>query len=167
MYEDWVTALNEHYARYERQNREVVDRVLTTSYTLRPGAKETLTELHARGYQTAIITGSFSTTAEAVARNLGITYALANATPHFSEQNHFTHISVHGEERIVKAEQLRTLCTTLGITPEDCAVVGDSSNDLDLFAVTQAGITFTWCSERVRTAAKATITELPELLPLF
>jgi phosphoserine phosphatase len=166
-YDDWIQALNEHYARYPRRSREAASQALTTSYTLRPGTKQTLSELHTRGYQTAIITGSFVETAQAVGRELSVIHIHGNATPHFDEAQHFTHVTVRGEERLVKVEQLTELCNTLGITLHDCAVVGDGGNDLDLFSATDAGIAFTWSSERVQMAAKATITELPELLHIL
>lgn len=166
-YADWVTALNTHYARYPRRGREVVEATLTSSLHFREGAPELIAYLHKKGYQTAIITGSFTVTAHAAAAALGIMHALGNATCHYNNEQHFTHISVRGEERMVKVDMLGELCSQLSLTPHDCVAIGDGGNDLDLFAATGAGITFETSSERVKTAAVTTIAQLTDIQNLL
>jgi phosphoserine phosphatase len=166
-YADWMAALNAHYARYPGRDREAVEATLTSSLQFREGAHELVAHLHEQGYQTAIITGSFSVTAQAAAAALDIKHALGNATCHFSDEGYFTHVSVRGEERIVKVAMLDELCSHLGLTRHDGVAVGDGGNDLDLFAATGAGITFDTSSKRVQEAAAVTLAQLADIQNLL
>jgi phosphoserine phosphatase len=163
-YQTWIDSLNHLYTRSPRKRREVVETTLQNSYTLRTGAEETVAAIRARGYKIALLTGSFELTVRAVGAQLGIEHIAGNATAHFDEHNLFTHITVSGEERSLKVRQLEHLCHQLALQPTDAVVVGDRGNDLDIFALSGCGITFTTSSEVVRRAAHLTITDLADLV---
>jgi phosphoserine phosphatase len=102
-----------------------------------------------------------------VGAQLGIEHIAGNATAHFDEHNLFTHVTIGGEERALKVRLLKDLCHQLALQLTEAVVIGDGGNDLDIFALTGCGITFTTSPEVVRRAAHLTITDLADLAALL
>jgi P-type E1-E2 ATPase len=92
--------------------------LLSVADTLRPGAREALSRLHALGLKTALITGDHEAAAQAVAAELGIDIVHAQTLP-----GH-------------KAELLRALQHDTGAL----VFVGDGINDAPALATADVGI---------------------------
>ena len=69
--------------------REKLSEIINRQPLMR-GAKEAVSELKKRGYKTAVITGSFSTLAERVQRELGIDDAVAHCNLEFDGKGRLT-----------------------------------------------------------------------------
>ena len=72
-----------------------------------------------------------------------------------------------GDENQMKPLYLRKICKTLSIEITKCAVVGDGGNNLEIFRVTEHGITFIDSSDTMKQAAEHTITALSDLRNIF
>ncbi|MBM3271980.1 HAD family hydrolase [Candidatus Kaiserbacteria bacterium] len=109
-------------------------------YRLLPGTRTAVDYLRDAGYELALITGAFDILAARVAADLSITHAAGCATVVFDEHGVLQTIETSGDEPAAKAAKLRDLCARLGISPGQCACIGDGINDLDLFRETGHGI---------------------------
>jgi len=107
---------------------------------LMPGAKELVQEAKKIGYKVAIITGSFKIAADYFGKLLGADYVVSNdlimkdgiVTGKLREP-------IVGE---FKDRILERICEEEGISPEDCIVVGDGANDIELFKIAGLSIAF-------------------------
>jgi len=121
-----------------------------------PGVKETVTELHKRGYKTAIITAGPSQLMERAKRELGIDLGYASTLE--IKDGIITGRSRHDDgspmflelEKHLSAEKL---CDGLGITLHEAVAVGDSHNDLPLFRKAGMSIAFNTQDNELRCAA--------------
>jgi len=107
---------------------------------LMPGAKELIREAKKIGYKVSIITGSFKIAADYFGGLLGADYVVSNDLV-------MKDGVVTGKLRqpIVgefKDRILEKLCEKEGISPEDCIVVGDGANDIELFKIAGLSIAF-------------------------
>lgn len=132
-YHTWLERLREAY-RLPRPNvtRDYVTTCLT-QFTLQSGAVDALERAKALNVPTAVITGSFDTTAAAVAHALGIDHAIANTSCVFDTEDRLIDIESGGDEGEMKDRYLRALCVELNVSLESVIVVGDSGNDLPMF----------------------------------
>ena len=92
--------------------------VISLADTVKPGASETIGELHAMGIQVAMITGDNSRTADAIAAELGIDRVLAEVLP---------------EDKIEEVARLQDEGRTV-------AMVGDGINDAPALVQADLGI---------------------------
>jgi phosphoserine phosphatase len=164
-YDDWTTKLRAEYAKV-KINREEIEKDLAT-VTFADNAREVIGELKARGYIIAMITGSFDVTATMVAQELGITHVMANTRCLFHPDDTFMDIMSYGDEESCKVIHLRYLCELLKLSPEQCSVVGDGSNDIGIFNLTGKGICFESSSDRTKKNAEMVIESLSDLLKIF
>ncbi|HIH40733.1 MAG TPA: phosphoserine phosphatase SerB [Halobacteria archaeon] len=107
---------------------------------LMPGAKELIQEAKKVGYKVAIITGSFKIAADYFGRLLGADYVVSNDL--IMKDGVVTgklRQPIIGE---FKDRILEKLCENEGISPEECIVVGDGANDIELFKIAGLSIAF-------------------------
>lgn len=161
-YDDWTKELVRLYKERGVLNKSVAESALTT-YELVPGATELINKLHELDFQTAIITGSFDITAEAIKNELGLTYVRAVSSLSFDSEGEFKTIVSKGEEGYAKVALLESLCNELGITPKDCVCIGDGGNVVELFKITGHGITFTTSSDTIKQHAEYIVDSLVEV----
>lgn len=140
-YEKWNDLVLERYLEHEGANRENITDILS-QYTYQKGAREVVNYLRERDYELVLISGSIDIIVAHVARDLGISYAKANNTFIFDEQDKLLSIHTHGNDTVAKAEHLESFCEMLDIKITECACVGDGANDIELFRRTKHGITF-------------------------
>ena len=143
------------------QIRSILDQV-----PLMKGAKVTTHELRESNYKTAIISSGLCTLAENLKKKLKIDYVCANSLL-VNERGMLT-----GEGKAVvglwdKAKVLHSLTKSLGITSEQCAVIGDSIYDVPLFKAAGFSIAFNSEDDKVRKNAIVSIDskDLREILP--
>ncbi|MFW6209894.1 MAG: HAD family hydrolase [Patescibacteria group bacterium] len=167
-YAEWIAALHELY----RLPRPEIDRAFVqtvlSDVSLVDGAANTLTHIHQAGITTALITGSFRTTATAVATQLNIPHVYANTDCVYKDQGQLTHLVAQGDEGAGKLAYVEELCRQRGLTiTQDVMIVGDSSNDIPAFLATKQGVTFDFASSKVQAAARSVVPTLSDIIQLI
>jgi phosphoserine phosphatase len=122
---------------------------------LMSGAKETLLKLKFH-YRTAIISSGLSVLAKNLQKELEIDYVYANDL----KVNRRGMLTGEGEEVVDlwnKVAVLYSLVKRLGMTTEQCAVIGDSIYDIPLFKAAGFSIAFNSGNERVKESATVSI----------
>lgn len=167
-YADWLSKLTR---LYDLPNKKITKRQIVAvlqKVQIKRGAFALINALHAKGYDCAIITGSFAITAHSLAETFRIKHVLANTRCVFDEDQILTGIHSKGTEATMKNEYLITLCKTLSIDPRtDCYVIGDSVYDLPMFQTTGKGVTFTNAPAQLKKHALHVVNDFPELKLLF
>jgi phosphoserine phosphatase len=129
-----------------------------------PGARETILALKRAGVLVALVSTGLCLHAEQVQAELRIDRIVANEI--FFEDGIVTgeaclHIPEGG-----KAPVVAQLQAELGVAPEECLAVGDSSSDADMFPLVRLGVAIHPWSERVRHEAHVVLEEA-DLRPLL
>ncbi len=163
-YVEWMEELD---LLYDLQNKRVTREKVTTvlqDVNIRNGAKKLVDALHAKGYTTAIITGSFVITAHTLADQLGIRHVVANTSCVFDENDNLVKVHSRGTEGTMKNTYLLELCSALDINPaEDCYVIGDSIYDQPMFMTTGKGITFDNATKELQDSAAHVVSGFDDL----
>lgn len=140
---------------------------LFTKRPLRPEANDVVGALQKR-YRICLITGSMDAYAVAVAKRLGVEDYYANTTLHWDSSGQLADYDYDLNQAELKLKQLDDFCKKYGLSPHECAVVGDSDNDLLLFKATGHGVLFVDSeADALSDQAKHKITNLAELLDLL
>jgi len=139
---------------------------------LNPGAVEAVVGLRKLGYRVGIITDSYHTVAEVVRRRVFADFVLANviefrrgkATGVVTLAPTFRSGQT-GRRAYDKLNALRFLVKRWGLGAKQVVAVGDSENDVGMLRAAGISVAFQPKSDRVRRAAKHTVTgRLDELL---
>lgn len=126
---------------------------------LMQGAEETVEAVKARGYETAVVTGGFTTMAECVAEKLGIDHVVANDLV-FEDGRLTGGVNgpmVEGD----KGRALERLSDELDVPLEKCIVVGDGANDLPMME--EAGLAIAFNANKILYGTADIITESADL----
>lgn len=110
------------------------------SWTLNEGAIPLFRYLKSRGYKTCLITGSFDLYAEVIAKRLGADFWYANTKLAFNAQDKLTDFVYERDAGKKKLSQFLQFCGEQHLEPQECIVVGDDSNDTELFKLTGRGV---------------------------
>jgi len=147
---------------------------LIASVKYLPGVKETIKELHMRGYKVAIITSGPDLLLERAKRELGIDLGFANTlevkdgivTGRSRHDDGSSMWPVQVDNKVPLAERL---CETLKISLHDVAAVGDERNDLPLFKAVGVSIAFNTRNAELIAAATHQVegNDLRKILPLL
>ncbi|WXG43460.1 MAG: HAD family phosphatase [Promethearchaeati archaeon SRVP18_Atabeyarchaeia-1] len=105
---------------------------VTGNLHLRLGAAETVKELKARSYKLALISSGLSQVShDIIKRNLGLDYAFGNEAE--IENGVFTGRLVGPPvDANRKAEILKSIAKSEGVTTKSCAVIGNDPNDIPM-----------------------------------
>lgn len=106
-----------------------------------PGAERLLKEAKSKGYKTIAITGSFMTVVHKVNEKLNLDHAVANE---LVIKDGVVTGQVRGPltEQNAKVRVLEQIAKSEGVSLQDCIVVGDGANDLDMFMKAGFSIAF-------------------------
>lgn len=109
------------------------------NWTLNNGAIPIFKYLKSRGYKTCLITGSLDLYAEVIAKRLGADFWYANTKLVFEEDElvDFEYERDAGEKKL---SQFLQFSAEQHLEPRECIVVGDDSNDIELFKLTGRGV---------------------------
>ncbi|MGD8544953.1 MAG: HAD-IB family phosphatase [Candidatus Bathyarchaeota archaeon] len=135
---------------------------------LMKGVEETISELKRLGYKTAIISSGLYLLAATLKKRFGINHVYANKL--YVDENGI--LTGEGDPVVClgeKAKVLKNLVQILGITTEQCAVIGDSIFDIPLFKAAGFSIAFNSENSEVKRNADITIKQrdLRKILPYF
>jgi len=161
-YDDWTAKLSALYRERGLATRENVTAALST-FKFKEGAEDLVRDLQSKGYEIALVSGSFDTLTRELAQHLGVKYAKGNTTLRFSDTGEFLDIESGGDEIQAKVGHLENFCNELGIKIEQCVCIGDGANDVEMFKKTGKGITFTDAPEHVQAAAWKTVAQLSDI----
>lgn len=112
---------------------------ILSHYQLPPKAPEIVDEIRERGYETVILSGGLDVLAEMVARELGIQRILANGLE-TDDEGYLTGEGIMRVDPQCKDKALKELLREIKIDPIQCACVGDSVYDTELFSMSGMGI---------------------------
>ena len=132
---------------------------------LRDDAKDIINYLKSKEYKLVIITGSLDVFAEIIAGKLEIDTWYSNGRTKWNEDGSIVDFGFNVDQAGLKAEQLKDYLKKNNLKPQECVMVGDSSNDVELFKLTGNGViirTESWEDEFEKIAWKV-IEELHEL----
>jgi len=161
-YKTWTSKLVEQYKKHTLKYESEIEGELAR-FELADGADLAVEAALKLGLQTTLLTGSFSTTAQAVATELGIGSITANTSVIYDNEGAFLDLQSQGDEAIAKLRALPRLCSDHNATPEQCIAVGDGANDIPLFEAVRVSITFASAPAAVRACATHTIDNLEQL----
>lgn len=162
-YEEWLHELTSLYKLEEKHfTKDHVTEVLSV-FDLAEGAVSAVEYLRQLSIPSAILTGSFKTTADAVAKTLGINHTIANTTCTFDTSDRLIAVESHGDEAEQKPVHLKKLLAEKNLKPSEVLVVGGGANDIPLFTYTGTGVTFSYAKPAVQQAAKWSIDSLEDL----
>jgi len=126
---EWTNETLSVYKKYNLTEEKFFD--VINSLALMKGAKETIVELKKKGILTAIISGSFNELAKRARKELGIDFAIATCSLIF-ENNKLKDWIVLPFDYEGKVHIFDALISSLKLKPEECALVGDGVNDIEL-----------------------------------
>jgi len=132
--------------------REKLSEIINRQPLMR-GAKETVLELKKRGYKTAVITGSFSTLAERVQRELGIDDAVAHCNLEFDGKGRLAGWKLLLCDYEGKVDAFLQMAEKDGVKPSECVFVGDEVNDIPIFRKVGLSIAFNCSKQEVKNEA--------------
>ncbi len=140
-YLDWQKILEQRYLASGHATKAHIMSVINR-YTYQLGARETVSYLQQRGYILYLLSGSMDLLVEHIAQELGIIHYDANNRFVFDSNDKLVQIECLGNDVSVKATQLKSLCEKLRIDVTQAVCVGDGDNDIELFRLSQHGVTF-------------------------
>jgi phosphoserine phosphatase len=138
------------------------------SVPLMPGARVLFDRLHRARLRTAIVSGGLDVLAQRVGRELGVDDIFANSYV-LDAEGRLTQEGIIRVPIKSKREVLARLQGRLGVSPEECAAVGNSDIDVGMFERSRLRIAFLPADAHVRRAATHVINEkdLSRLVPLL
>lgn len=107
---------------------------------LKKGAQEIITYLKTKGIIICLITGSVDLYAETIAKRLGIDHYFANTELVWDKNNKLVDFHYDINQSAKKLQQFLHFLSQQKINTNDCFIVGDDENDIDLFKFTKKGI---------------------------
>ncbi|HEY5588958.1 MAG TPA: HAD family phosphatase [Candidatus Paceibacterota bacterium] len=140
-YDEWNDKILEYYLKHEDSNRDEITKILS-NYSYIEGAREAVEYLKSKGYKIVLISGSIDILVNMVALDLGIQYSKANNTFIFDDNDKLIGIHSGGNDVLAKASHLESFCEMFGIDIKECACIADGANDIEMFRLTEHGITF-------------------------
>ncbi len=154
-YEEWV-ALDILDWKSRGVRRDAIAELILGSLVPVEGVRETIDGLRDRGLRVVVISGTLGITLELLLPDLQFDRVFTNEIE-FEEDGRIggwraTPFDVDG-----KAAAIEMVAGEFGVTPEQCAFVGDSWNDLHAFEKAGLGIAFRPKLDEVRKAADVVI----------
>jgi phosphoserine phosphatase len=133
------SALRERVALLKGLSENVVAKVIAERISLTPGGRELIATMKVSGGYTALVSGGFTCFTGPIAAILGFDENQANILE--TANNAFlgtVREPILGRQ--AKADALQSICTRLGITPENAIAVGDGANDLSMLELAGSGV---------------------------
>ena len=114
------------------------------------GVKETFKELKQKGYKTALISGGFKANADRAQKDLKIDHSFAACEYFWEKDGKILHWNLLPCDYEGKVEFVKLIMTEHGVSPEECAFIGDGRNDVHLAKEVGMGIAFNGAKELQR-----------------
>ncbi len=135
-YEDSKAKLVKVWQATGNANKETFKKVFE-SWPLRSEAREVVEFLKNRGAIVCLITGSMDLYAEIVAKRLDIPFYFFNAELIWDNNGNLIDFNGTKDQAGKKVEQFLQFCREQNLNPQECVVVGNGANDIELFKITR------------------------------
>ena len=122
------------------------------------GVRETFKELKKRGYITGLVSGGFKAQADRVQRELKINHSFAACEYFWNNKGKLVHWNLLPCDYDGKIGFIDLILKEYGLKPEDCAFVGDGSNDVPIAQHVGVSIAFNGAPE-LQEACKVSINQ--------
>ncbi len=113
---------------------------LFQGWPIKDEARDIITWLNQNGYVICLISGSVDTYTKILADRLNIHNYFANTKLIFNEDGELIDFNYELRQAQKKLEQFNIFCQQQKLTPEECLIVGDGDNEIDLFKATGNGV---------------------------
>jgi phosphoserine phosphatase len=120
-------------------NKPFVTKLLK-SWELEASSGVLINLFKAKGFKTTIITSSFDLWAKEVSSKLKIDDYYYNTRTFWDEKNRLVDYDYDLDQAGKKLSQFNSFCDKYDLKPENCLVIGDEENDIELFKITGNGI---------------------------
>jgi len=140
-YREGQDILGRIYKKRGDISKKNIERVLF-DYNYFPGVKIVIKYLKDRGYKLALVSGAMDLLVDKVAVELGIDFYKAANRMVFDKNNNLVKIRAKQEEAVAKLSFLNIFCRQEKIKMSECACVGDSENDSQIFKASGHGVAF-------------------------
>lgn len=167
-YADWVRLDIEGW-RQGGATRTQIEEVIRADLRLVPGAREVTSELHARGFILAVVSGTLDVVLDVLFPDHPFHHVFTNKI-FFDAAGAIDGWQATPFDMDGKADALRTLSGNLGIAPEEIAFVGDHVNDCSALSLVGCPVAYDPKHDSVRLLAcrvlpRGGLRGLLELLP--
>ncbi len=139
-YVEWMDDTVRIHQKYGLK-KDLFDQVVN-SVDFQPGVKETFKELKKRGLKTAVICGGFKASATRAQKELKIDHAFAACEYFWDEKGKILHWNTMPCDYEGKTDFMKLIIKEHGLTPDECAFVGDGRNDVPLAKAVGLSISF-------------------------
>ncbi|OGE88301.1 MAG: hypothetical protein A3J07_00715 [Candidatus Doudnabacteria bacterium RIFCSPLOWO2_02_FULL_49_13] len=127
------------WKRYGKDTRENFTNAME-AMALRPDAVSLIEYLKTKGIVICLITGSTDLNAQIVARKVGVENFYYNTKLNWDDHGRILDFKYEWKQGELKLKQFHEFLKKNNLQPEQCAVIGDSDNDHELFKITGKGI---------------------------
>lgn len=114
------------------------------------GIKETFKELNKKGYITSLISGGFKAQADRAQKDLKIKHSFTACEYFWDENGKILHWNLLPCDYEGKVDFMKLIMKEHGLSPEECAFVGDGKNDVFLAKEVGTSISFNGAEELQR-----------------
>lgn len=149
-YVEWMEDTIKIHKKYNLK-KDFFDKVMNSA-EYHNGVKETFKELAKRGYKTALISGGFKAQADRAQKDLKINHSFAACEYFWDEKGNLVHYNLLPCDYEGKVNFVKLIMKEHGVSPEECAFVGDGINDVFLAKEVGIGIAFNGHAELQKVA---------------
>ena len=147
-YVEWMEETIEIHKKYGL-TKSLFENIIN-SVKYHKGVKETFKELRKRGYKTVLISGGFKANADRAQKDLKIDHSFAACEYFWKKNGKILHWNLLPCDYEGKVEFVKLIMAEHGISPEECAFVGDGRSDVHLAKEVRMGISFNGAKELQR-----------------
>lgn len=162
-------SLRRRVALLKGVNTEQLQQVITHRLRFNPGVEKLIAALQAQNTRTLLVSGGFTFFAEHVVKELRLDFMRSNVLD--MDANGVLTGSVAPQhwgdicDGDAKRDMLLATCSQLGITPQQCAAVGDGSNDIPMMQAAGLSVAYN-AKPAVQTVADICINQ-PDIASLL
>ena len=144
-YVEWMEDTIKIHQKYGL-NKKFFEKVMGTTQYYK-GVKEVFEELKRKGYRTAVITGGFKAQADRAQTDLKIDHSFAACEYFWDKNGNVIHWNLLPCDYDGKIDFMKLIMKEHGLTPEQCAFVGDGKNDIPFAKAVGVSIAFNGAPE--------------------
>lgn len=164
-YGEWDEFITKILREKNLCTKDAVD-VFVKTIPLRSEAQNLITTCKNKGYTPILLSGTLKQIAESIGERIGIELVYTCSEAIFREDGNFEDIINDKNESIAKLRMFEAVCKEHGTDPQETIMVGDGSNDLEIFKKTKKAIQIGEHSELQKYAWKhiVNLNEINELI---
>jgi phosphoserine phosphatase len=147
-YVEWMEDTISIHKKYGL-NKEFFEKVMD-SIEFHDGVKEVFDELNKRGVRTALISGGFKAGADRAQKELKIDHAFSACEYFWDSKGELLHWNLLPCDYEGKVDFMKLIMKEHGLSPDECAFVGDGKNDVFLAKEVGTSVSFNGAEELMR-----------------